>query len=191
LFPACFVNIAVIRRCRDSLALGVGCRQSLAEHLAQVNNSPWADRQVKDIQQQRHDFAHTAPIATVQQPYQRYNTGSKGPGRYIGRTFGLDLRTTVWTSHLVVAMFHDLRLYIRKIPNLLPFNFASVRQIGFQSRLALWTDHSLVLDDFIDFAHRQQLALMAFVARLPSALAPTDRTLGTSGRVRRIARWRA
>jgi hypothetical protein len=73
----------------------------------------------------------------------------------------------------------------------LPFNFASVRQIGFQSRLALWTDHSLVLDDFIDFAHRQQLALMAFVARLPSALAPTDRTLGTSGRVRRIARWRA
>jgi hypothetical protein len=115
LFPACFVNIAVMRRRRDSLALGVGCRQSLAEHLAQVNNSPY----------------------------------------------------------------------------LLPFNFASVRQIGFQSCLALWTDHRLVLDNFIDFAHRQQLAFMAFVARLPSALAPTDRTLGTSGRVRRIARWRA
>jgi hypothetical protein len=110
---------------------------------------------VKDIQQQRHDFPHTAPIATVQQPYQRHNTGSKGPGRYTGRPFGLNRRTTVWTSHLVVAMFYDLRLYIRQVPNLLPCNVARVRQVGFQSRLALGTDHSMVLNDVIDFAHRQ------------------------------------
>ena len=52
-------------------------------------------------------------------------------------------------------MFYDLRPYIRQVPNLLPFNGARVRQVGFQSRLALGTDHSMVLNDVIDFAHRQ------------------------------------
>ena len=123
----------------------------------------------------------------MQQPHQRHDTGAKGSGRDVCRAFGLDRRTAVRTSYPVVAVFGDMRLYIRKIPNLLAFNFASIRQVAFQSRLALWTDHSLVLDDFIDFAHRQQRACMAFVARLPTTLTPTGRALRTSACIRRIA----
>ena len=52
-------------------------------------------------------------------------------------------------------MFYDLRLDFREVPNSLPFDVARVRQVGFQSRLALGTDHRMVLNDVIDFAHRQ------------------------------------
>ncbi len=124
----------------------------------------------------------------MQQTHQGDDPGPKGARRDPRRALGLDQRPAMRTHHLVVTVFRDLRLDFWKLPDLLPLRLGRIRQVARQVGLAAWTGRRPMLNHGVDFARRQQLALMPRMPWLATPLPRTRRVLRPQGYIRWITR---
>jgi hypothetical protein len=165
------VNVSLLLNRR--LEGGIDRRQCNAERLLQVDHTAEADRQAKEVVEQRWGFAIADSVAAMQHGNGGGRLRPKAARWQVYWSLGGYQVPAAGTTHRMIMVRRDVGADLGQFPDVLRAHGTGIAQAGRQGFLAVGADSRMMVAYCVDLIGRWIRPLMARMAWLTARLSST------------------